>query len=143
MIAVDTNVVSELMTLQPDTAVVRWAVSLADEEIAIPAVVVAELLRGLARLPAGAKRRRLEGALDAFFQRLGEDRILSFDTRGAVEFAHVMSSRDQAGAPVPTMDALIAATCRAHGATLATRNTKDFVGTGIEVIDPWSAGQSR
>jgi predicted nucleic acid-binding protein len=37
------------------------------------------------------------------------------------------------------LDIRIAAICRAHGATLATRNVKDFEGTGLELIDPWSA----
>lgn len=34
---------------------------------------------------------------------------------------------------------LEAAICRAHRATCATRNTKDFVQTGAELVDPWSA----
>jgi len=34
-------------------------------------------------------------------------------------------------------DAQIAAICRTHSADLATRNTKDFADTGINVIDPW------
>jgi len=35
------------------------------------------------------------------------------------------------------MDGLIAATAVAHQLTLATRNTKDFEGFGIDIIDPW------
>jgi toxin FitB len=42
-----------------------------------------------------------------------------------------------AGKPIAGFDALIAGTCRSHGAALATRNVSDFDGTGIEVIDPW------
>lgn len=143
MIAVDTNVVSELMRLQPEAEVVRWAASVADADLAVPAVVVGELLHGLGRMPAGARRQRLEGALDAFFQRLGDDRVLPLDGPAAVAYAHVMSGRELSGRPVGTVYALIAATCRAHGASLATRNTKDFTGTGIELIDPWSAGRAR
>ncbi|WP_114202432.1 type II toxin-antitoxin system VapC family toxin [Janibacter anophelis] len=137
MIAVDTNVVSELMRLQPEPTVLRWAAALDDVDLAVPAVVAAELLRGLSRLPVGAKRTRLESALAAFFTRLRDGRILTLDARGAVEYAHVMTDRDRAGSPMSTMDALIAATCRSHGAALATRNTKDFVGCGLRVIDPW------
>ena len=40
--------------------------------------------------------------------------------------------------PMGPMDALVAATCRSYGAVLATRNTKDFVGVGVELVDPWS-----
>jgi hypothetical protein len=35
-------------------------------------------------------------------------------------------------------DAMIAATCMAAGATLATRNLKDFAGLGIALHDPWA-----
>lgn len=36
-------------------------------------------------------------------------------------------------------DAQIAATCRSHGATIATRNADDFTDTDIVIVDPWSA----
>ena len=38
-----------------------------------------------------------------------------------------------------SMDGLVAATAIAHDLTLATRNTKDFEGFGIALIDPWLA----
>ena len=34
--------------------------------------------------------------------------------------------------------AQIAATCLVHDATLATRNTKDFDGRGLKLLDPWA-----
>lgn len=39
-------------------------------------------------------------------------------------------------------DAQIAAICRVHDATLATRDVHDFDGTGVAVVDPWGAGPS-
>ena len=36
-------------------------------------------------------------------------------------------------------DAQIAAICRVHSATLATRNIGDFTDTGIDLVDPWDA----
>lgn len=143
MIAVDTNVVSELMKVQPDPAVIDWAGAVEDSELAVPAVVAAELLRGLGRLPDGSRRERLERALDAFFARLGDDRVLAFGARGAVEYAHVMTGRERAGMPMSTMDALIAATCRAHGTSLATRNAKDFVMAGVRLVDPWAGVEAQ
>lgn len=138
MIAVDTNVVSELMKADPAPAVVEWARAVADDQLVVPAVVAAELLHGLGRLPGGSRRDRLESALATFFGRLGDDHVLPFDGRAAAEYAVARTRRERAGTPMDTMDALIAATCRAHGAVLATRNTKDFVGAGVELIDPWA-----
>jgi toxin FitB len=34
-------------------------------------------------------------------------------------------------------DAMIAATARVHGLTMATRNTKDFVNLGVEALNPF------
>ncbi len=57
-----------------------------------------------------------------------------------MDYAGIVSSRDRAGAPIDGFDAQIAAICHVHGATLATRNVKDFHDTGIDVTDPWHAG---
>lgn len=138
MIAVDANVISELMKVQPDPTVIEWAGGVEDFELAVPVVVAAEVLSGLDRLPPGPRRRRLETALDAFFARLGAGRVLTLGVAGAVEYAHVMTGRARAGMPMSTMDALIAATCREHGASLATRTTKGFIATGVRLIDPWT-----
>ena len=48
-----------------------------------------------------------------------------------------MSHRDGIGLPIEGFDAQIAAICRARGATLATRNVKDFRETGVDLVDPW------
>lgn len=141
MIAVDTNVVSELMKTEPDARVVNWASTLDDEEIAVPALVLAELLRGLHRLPVGARRARLEAALAALLSHVGEERVLPFDARSAVAYAQASASRERSGRPLDPVDGLIAATCWAHGASLATRNIDDFAGVGVELIDPWAPGR--
>jgi predicted nucleic acid-binding protein len=36
------------------------------------------------------------------------------------------------------VDSLLAATALAHGLTVATRNTQDFVDSGVPVVDPFS-----
>ncbi|ETA03666.1 hypothetical protein ThrDRAFT_00725 [Frankia casuarinae] len=50
-----------------------------------------------------------------------------------------MVEREQAGTPISGFDAQIAAICRARNAVLATRNTSDFTGLGLELVDPWEA----
>jgi predicted nucleic acid-binding protein len=66
-----------------------------------------------------------------------EDFVLPFDRAAAIHYATVVSARDRAGLPIDGFDAQIAAICRTHKAVLATRNVKDFQGTGIEITDPW------
>jgi predicted nucleic acid-binding protein len=135
MIALDTNVVSELMRATPDDRVMRWLDAQAPDTLVITSVTVAELLYGIARLPAGRKRTQLEAA---FAETLEEEfTILPFDEAAAVDYATIVASQELRGRKVSMADAMIAATCMTAGATLATRNTKDFDPLGIELIDPW------
>ena len=49
----------------------------------------------------------------------------------------IVAERRQIGRPIDDFDAQIAAITRARGMALATRN--GFEGTGVQVIDPWTA----
>jgi hypothetical protein len=100
------------------------------------AITVAEIRYGLERLLGGRRQDRLQAAADEVFAALSEF-VLPFDIAAAVHYARIARHRDDAGLPIGGFDAQIAAICRARGAALATRNIKDFVETGVEVIDPW------
>jgi len=57
---------------------------------------------------------------------------------GAAEvYPSIVHGRDRRGRPIDGFDAQIASICRSHEAKLATRNTKDFAHTGVELVDPW------
>lgn len=138
MIVLDTHVVSEALRRGPEPRVMTWMSGLTGD-VAITAVTLAELLAGVRRLPEGKRRTALAAAIDVALEPYRETRaVLSFDARAADEYAEVLASRERAGLPIHTADAQIAAICRAHGATCATRNVKDFAGTGVEVVDPWT-----
>lgn len=137
MIALDTNVISELMRHSPNPRVVEWAGTLERGEIAVPLVVAAELFRGLRRLPTGARKRTLEDRVALFLDGINDGRLLPVDARAAVTFGSVMADREHQGRPIADMDGLIAATCLAHDMPLATRNIKHFDGIGLELVNPW------
>jgi toxin FitB len=103
------------------------------------AITVAEILYGIGALPDGARKRSLfEAAASAFDEYLAH-RVYSFDRQAAVEYANIVVNRDRDGSPISMPDAQIAAICLVHNADLATRNGKDFAGTGIRVVNPWIA----
>ncbi|GAB3462494.1 hypothetical protein GCM10027570_48950 [Streptomonospora sediminis] len=58
---------------------------------------------------------------------------------GSEQYGDVLVARERAGLPIRMADAQIAAICRVHGAMCATRNAKDFVATGVELVDPWAS----
>ena len=138
MIVLDTNVVSELFRREPDVRVAAWLEAL-DGEVAITAITLAELLAGVRRLPEGRRKSGLEAAVIAAVEPYrGSHALLPFDDDCAGAYADILFERERAGLPIATADAQIAAICRTHDAVCATRNTKDFVKTGIELIDPWT-----
>lgn len=138
MIILDTNVVSELVRAESNRNVVGWATSTPRSELAITAITLAELRYGVARLPAGRRRSGLEMSIDRMIGRFS-NRIEPFDANAAEQYGSIVAEREQAGRRIDFPDAQIAAICRSLGATLATRNTKDFADTGIDVVDPWQA----
>ena len=68
-------------------------------------------------------------------------RVESFDVLAADQYAEVVTAREQNGQPISVSDAQIAAICRVLNATLATRNTSDFTGTGVNLINPWKTAE--
>ncbi len=86
----------------------------------------------------------LNNRIDAALEPSRETRaILPFEDVAAEQYADVLVVREQVGPPIHTADAQIAAICRAHGATCATRNTRDFAQKGIELFDPRGAWVPR
>jgi toxin FitB len=136
LIILDTNVVSELMRPMPDKSVEDWAYRHRRRQLWTTTISLAEIYYGLERLPAGRSKDQTAAAARDVFGTFA-DRILAFDPAAARQFALVVAGRDRAGLPIEGFDAQIAAICAVHGASVATRNVEDFVGTGIEVIDPW------
>lgn len=136
MIVVDTNVVSELMRPDRDGTVTAWVLGRPRGELHLTALTMAEILYGIERLPAGRRKVGLAAAA-ADVVAAFPGRVLPFDEVAAGEYASVVDGRDRAGRPIATVDAQIAAICRARGASLATRNVRDFADTGLVVVDPW------
>ena len=134
----DTDVVSELMRERPDAAVVARLAQLDDSAWYLSSVTEAELRHGLALMPAGRRRTRLMAALQVLLAQEFAGHVLPFDAPAAVYYADAMAARSKIGRPLQVQDGMIAACCRVHGATLLTRNVRDFEGLGLELLDPWA-----
>jgi toxin FitB len=141
VIILDTNIISELTRPVPDPGIVSWLDSLPTEDTAITAITAAELLYGVRRLPDGRRKTKLSEAVHALINADFRDRVEPFDLLAADHYADVVTGRERAGHPISTSDAQIAAICRALNAALATRNTPDFTGTGVSLINPWKTAE--
>ena len=130
----DTNVISELRKGPRAHAGVRaWQAQMSPESVYISVLVVGEIRRGIESLRS---RNPVSAAhLDAWLEDIQTafaDKILPVDVRVAEQWG-----RWNARATLPTADGLIAATAKVHGLALVTRNTKDFIGLDLVVVDPF------
>jgi predicted nucleic acid-binding protein len=136
MIVLDTNVTSELMRPSPEPGVVAWVRARSGNELYTTSITVAEIGYGVERLPDGARKALLKSTAERVFAAFAEH-VLGFDAPAAALYGAIVSVRERLGAPIDGFHAQIAAICRLHAATLATRNVRDFEHTGIDVVDPW------
>jgi predicted nucleic acid-binding protein len=129
----DTNVISELRRTRPHGAVLAWRRSVPLHQLAIPAIVIAEIQDGIeiTRKQDANKAREFEKWLDEVMDYYS---ILSADGPIFREWARLMAGKqdDLSG------DAMIAATARIHRMIVVTRNVKDFDGLAVEVFNPFS-----
>jgi predicted nucleic acid-binding protein len=138
MIVLDTNVLSELVKPAPDAAVFAWAAAQRRSELCATVISEAELADGLTRLPAGRRRDALGQAVARLLREGLGDRVLPFDRTAVGAYAAFVAQRRATGKPVSMADAQIAAIARARGARrLVTRNTPDFEGCGVVLVNPW------
>jgi predicted nucleic acid-binding protein len=137
VILVDTNVVSAFMTSTPANPVLQWLNDQTASSLYLSAITVAEINNGLQLLPAGKRRDFLHERFEMFVTQAFAERVLDFDQPSANLYGEIAAQRRTAGRPISTLDAQIAAIARYRGFTLATRNTKDFVDCGIELVNPF------
>ena len=137
MVLIDTNVVSELMLATPSLEVLAWMDAQPAHELFVTAVTEAEVRTGIALLADGARRRGLADAAERTMSGLFAGRILPFDSGAARAYADIAAVRRAAGRPISQSDCQIAAIAFSRRMAVATRNVRDFSGTGLEVIDPW------
>lgn len=138
MIILDTNVLSELMKPRPSPRVTAWCANHSAAELFTTAITEAEIFYGIELLAEGKRREALLQAAEAVFAEDFAGRIFGFESNAARAFAEISAERRALGRPISHADAQIAAIAQVRGAKLATRNTDDFAGCHLDLLDPWS-----
>lgn len=131
----DTNVLSELRKgSRCDERVRAWAVSVQSERHCISVLSLGEIRKGIEIL-----RRKAPDQCPAFERWLctiqveyaGD--ILPVTEAVADRWGHLMAEQT-----LPVLDSLIAATALEHRLVVATRNTQDFLTTGVALVNPFA-----
>ena len=139
MIILDTNVISELLRPAPEPRVEQWLSAQDGLNVYLTSISEAELRFGLAIMGNGKRRAALVDAVDRILREDLAGRILPFDSDAAQSYATIAAARRAAGRPIAQADCQIASIAHTRGATVATRNTPDFEGCEIDLINPWTA----
>ncbi|MGN7126774.1 type II toxin-antitoxin system VapC family toxin [Methylorubrum thiocyanatum] len=134
----DTNVFREIGKTVPHQNVAAWLQGVDDSDLAISALTVREVTKGVVKLRAkkpGVAREieeRVAMAFDAF-----EGRILPIDRDVATLWGTLLADSEK-----HIDDTSLAATARVHGLVLVTRNIGDMIGRGATTLDPYKASAS-
>ncbi len=138
MFLIDANVISETMRPRPEPKVIAWLDAQMPSQVFVSAITQGELLLGVALLPPGKRRDALNAQAADMFDKDFARRCLPFDARAAAHYARLLAHRTQAGQPMGTEDAQIAAIACAYQFALVTRNVRDFVNIeGLDLVNPW------
>lgn len=135
----DTSVLSEVTKPRPEVRVLKWLDELDEDRAFISVVSIGEIRRGVALMDNGRKRDALAEWLAQDLPQRFERRLIPVDEPVALAWGDLMGFAKRSGRGLASMGGLIAATAIAYDFTLATHNTRDFEGFGIEIIDPWGA----
>lgn len=135
----DTNVLSEVMRPAPERRVLEWLDGLDEDRTFISVVALAEIRRGIALMDDGRRRAALTAWLARDLPERFAQRVLPVDKAVALAWGDLMGLAKRRGRGLASMDGLVGATALAGDLTLATRNTKDFEGFGIELFNPWAS----
>jgi predicted nucleic acid-binding protein len=129
-ILADTNVISELAKKTPNAGVVAWASSI--QHIALSVVTIEEVAYGLAWRP--------NPRVAAWWRKFVRKHVEVFVVTAAVagRAGGLRGRLAAAGVARSQADMIIAATAAEHGLTLVTRNTRDFDGSGVTVLNPFT-----
>lgn len=131
---IDTNVVSELRRKSADPCVLNWQAQYDLTESWISVLTLMEIRIGIERVRPTDQpfAERLSQWYKNTLLAAYKDRTLPIDL--AICETRVLFDTRRT---LPLADALIGATAKHHNLTLATRNTKDFEGLGIQLVNPW------
>lgn len=136
MYLLDTNVVSELRRPKPHGAVLAWIAATDERMLAISAITIGEIQRGIeaAREQDSARVRMIEVWLGQLMQSMS---VLPLDGQCMIQWAKLMHRRPSH----LIADAMIAATATVHGLIVVTRNVKDFELFPVKVLNPFEANR--
>ena len=128
----DTVALSEAAKPRANAGYISWLETIPAHDIHTSVLCLGEIRRGIEMLPVGAKRESLAHWLESDLTAWLAGRILPVEAQTAQTWGRL-----GARGKVSPIDVLIGATAAGAGLTVVTRNSRDFDGLGVPVLNPW------
>ena len=133
----DTNCISEVVRSQPEPRVLDWMEAADESLLYLSVLTLGEIRKGVAGLPQGKRRTRLETWLELDLQARFSGRILPIDAPVADRWGLLAAGAKLKGRPLSAVDGLLAATALHHNLTIVSRNVSDFAHAQVPTLNPW------
>ncbi len=131
---IDTNVLSETFKPMPNPQVIQWFSKVPSDALFISVLTLGEIRKGIEKLNSNVRKNEfiiwLEHDIVVWFG----SRIIPINSEVADRWGHMMAHSERT---LPAIDGLLAATAFTHNLKIVTRNIKDFIIPGLEVINPF------
>ena len=134
----DTCVLSELVKPAPDAGLLAWMEAADEAGLHLSVITVGEIRQGVAALADSRRKQELDRWLRQDLVQRFAERLLPFGLDEADRWGRLRGEAQRSGAPVPAVDAMLAATALCHGLKLVTRNVQDFARLPVGIENPWA-----
>jgi len=135
-VLLDTCVLSELRKPDGHAGVRRAVEEIPSENLYLSVVSIGEIVKGIALLKDGRRKRELQSWVQAL-ERHYTEQLLPVDLETAQIWGELTASAQKRGKTISAVDGLIAATALRHGLRVMTRNPADFEPAGVLLMNPW------
>jgi predicted nucleic acid-binding protein len=135
----DTCVISELISKQPDEQLIEWIDGIEDQLMCLSVITLGEIKRGIEKLPGSGRKNTLDKWLKEDLLIRFDDRILAIDLPVMLVWGTLVAHIERQGKPLPAINSMIAAIALYHDLQVVTRNEQDFAGMGVAIVNPWSS----
>lgn len=133
----DTCLISELVKKVPNSGVVNWLKEQDEQNLFLSVLTIGELQKGISKLSDGARKDELQAWVEHDLTLRFTGRIIEIDLESMLMWGRLQGESERGGESLPVMDSLIAATAKANGLVVVTRNVKDMERCQARVCNPW------
>ena len=134
----DTNIISELISKNPNKKVTDFILSLDEEKLYLSVITIGEIKSGIEKLDDGRKKEKLLHWLENDLLVRFHSRIINIDVEVMLQWGVTNTQLKKLGKTLPIMDSIIGSIAQAKNLILLTRNEKDFKNLDIKIINPFT-----